>query len=390
MKWFIRLQSVVCLFALLGSSSVAQPYSNIYFFGDSLSDIGNDSFWSLGRIPGPSYYEGRFSNGPIYSERLAEGLGLGPLIRSASGGTNYAYGGAQTSGTGFPENLIIDDVDDQIDDFLDDVTVDANALHVLLVGANDFILGGETDVSVPIGRIAGELARLADGNVEQFLVLNLPLLGLTPDYNQTPASAFEWNSRAANFNIALSQTLDDFEDDYAAVDVTRLDMESLLSELVADSASLGFTNSTESAAPGLSAGAQFYDESQIVDEPNEYLFWDGVHPTTAVHTLLAEEAIRTVLPDGDYNRDGEVTIADYQVWRDTYGTRWRDAFNAEEDFAADGNANGIIDAGDYTLWRDAYALFAGSSVIPEPASMLLTLVSFASLTSVVGRRPRSQ
>lgn len=395
MNQAFRIIAAGLLLVLSASSLSALPYSDIYFFGDSLSDTGNTSYWTTDALfeflypdtPGPTYFEGRFSNGPVYSELLAAGLGLGPLVSSFDGGTNYAFGGAQTSGSGVIVSTAIDDVDEQVNDFLDLGPADPNALHVFLAGSNNFILGGETDESAPVADIAFELDRLASAGVQHLLVLNLPLFGLTPSYNQTATSRAEWNGRAETFNELLEQELDAFEIENPAVELVRLELETLLSDLVSSYTTYGFTNNTDSAAPGLEAGDSNYDESQIVAQPNQYLFWDGVHPTTAVHTLLAEDALRTVLPEGDYNRDGDITLADYQVWRDSYGMRWRDAFNADIAFAADGNANGVIDAADYTLWRDAYSLFAAGNLVPEPASIVLWFLWLASRMNGNSRRP---
>ena len=90
---------ILSLLLIAGNSLQAITVSEIVFFGDSLSDIGNTSSWSLGFVPGSAYWNGRFSNGPVFSERLSVKLGQGTLASSTAGGNNYAYGGAQTSGT---------------------------------------------------------------------------------------------------------------------------------------------------------------------------------------------------------------------------------------------------------------------------------------------------
>jgi phospholipase/lecithinase/hemolysin len=35
---------------------------------------------------------------------------------------------------------------------------------------------------------------------------------------------------------------------------------------------------------------------QLADKPDEFLFWDGIHPTKVAHALLAEEAATVLLP----------------------------------------------------------------------------------------------
>jgi phospholipase/lecithinase/hemolysin len=72
-----------------------RPKYDLFVFGDSLSDIGNLFEKTAGLVPSSSrYFEGRFSNGPLAVEILAEALGL-PSSRS----TNFAIGGARTDRT---------------------------------------------------------------------------------------------------------------------------------------------------------------------------------------------------------------------------------------------------------------------------------------------------
>ena len=50
----------------------AVAFDQIFVFGDSLSDTGNVLIGSDGTTPDPNaYFEGRFSNGPVWIERLA-------------------------------------------------------------------------------------------------------------------------------------------------------------------------------------------------------------------------------------------------------------------------------------------------------------------------------
>ncbi len=86
-------------------------------------------------------------------------------------------------------------------------------------------------------------------------------------------------------------------------------------------------------------------------------------------------------PPGDYNGDGEVTAADYVVWRNTLGST--------TDLAADGNHDGVVDAEDYLFWKDKFgsssvaATAPDSTPVPEPAAAGLAL---AGILAVVGWR----
>lgn len=84
---------------------------------------------------------------------------------------------------------------------------------------------------------------------------------------------------------------------------------------------------------------------------------------------------------GDYDIDGDVDNDDYQVWRNAYGS-----VVLADGLGADGNGDGLVNAADYTVWRDNLtggALAAADGAIPEPSTLLLTLViSSAGLTTI--------
>ena len=87
------------------AAAAAPSFSDVYFFGDSLSDTGNtnklfaDIPPPFGPIEVPNmddgpYAGGRFSNGPVWTEYLATGLGLaGAANPLHQGGNNFAYAG---------------------------------------------------------------------------------------------------------------------------------------------------------------------------------------------------------------------------------------------------------------------------------------------------------
>jgi hypothetical protein len=75
------------------------------------------------------------------------------------------------------------------------------------------------------------------------------------------------------------------------------------------------------------------------------------------------------LAPGDYNADGVVDAADYNLWRATFGSQTR--------LAADGNKNGVIDAADYAIWRSALVTARGVVAVaaPEPGTMCMILIA---------------
>ena len=96
----------------------------------------------------------------------------------------------------------------------------------------------------------------------------------------------------------------------------RLDVAQIFSDAINNPAAWGLTNVRDSAAPGLDPGAFFYNENRIVAHPEQYLFWDTIHPTAAIHTILGDYASRLLDgAPGDFDTDGEVDARDLTLWR---------------------------------------------------------------------------
>ena len=95
----------------------AGPFSSLVIFGDSLSDDGNNFAAGLfdpgqvatgnSYVPSFTYASHAYSNRPVWATDFAAKIGV-PLTASATGGTDYAYGGA-TMGpnpSAFPFSLL--------------------------------------------------------------------------------------------------------------------------------------------------------------------------------------------------------------------------------------------------------------------------------------------
>jgi phospholipase/lecithinase/hemolysin len=356
--------------ASIAASATAGPFSQLVIFGDSLSDVGNIAQATGGIYPGQYYWNNRFSNGPVYAEALASGLGL-PMVRSTAGGDNFAYGGAKTSGTGGLEGLFIRDIDEQVDQYLAARTTDPNSLFVVFAGSNDLV-GGQTNVSIPVNNLAEDIGRLIADGARNFLVPNLPLLGYTPRYNGSPTTLATYNTRTEQFNAALSTMLDGLEANNPALALHRFDTAALFNQALTNPAAFGFTNVTQSAAPGLQPGASSYNTNQIAPNPNEYVFWDDLHPTAAVHAILAEHMLQLFALAGDFNGDNTVDAADYIDWRRESGTSadydtWRAHFGQ----SAPGGASQSIGQG---------------AAVPEPHPWIAILAASALVAAWLRRR----
>jgi len=86
--------------------------------------------------------------------------------------------------------------------------------------------------------------------------------------------------------------------------------------------------------------------------------------------------------EGDYDVNGVVEAADYDLWRETFGET--------SDLRADGNDDGVVDAIDYAIWRDNFtppaAAQLGEQQVPEPTTAGLLGVAIAWICRANGRR----
>jgi outer membrane lipase/esterase len=247
---------------LVGMPAEAAPpaFTGLLVFGDSLSDTGN---------------AGRFSNGPVWVEHLAERIGLG-LQPARSGGTNYAVGGARAQGG--PT-----DVRAQVAAFLADCggSLDRNALYIVYGGGNDLLAAALAPDRDAVARNAATaLARavddLAAAGARRILVPNLPDIGIAPLVRaQGAAWAAEARRLTRAFNMTLQRALARVETARAAT-ILRLDVFLLAERVLADPAAAGFRDVTNPCLGGPCEGA---------------LFWDPVHPTTKAHARLAAAAL---------------------------------------------------------------------------------------------------
>jgi phospholipase/lecithinase/hemolysin len=352
---FRRAAAALVAALMWAAAAAGAPFNNLVVFGDSLSDIGNISQATFGTTPGQYYSNGRFSNGPVYAELFAAGLGLPTLTRSTAGGNDFAYGGAQTTGTGGFEGLFIRDVDEQVTQFLSSRTASANVLFLILTGAND-LNGGQTNVNAPVSSLSTSINRLVTAGARQFLVLNLPPLGDTPQHNGSASTRDQYDARSQQFNTALANMLDGVRSANPSVTISELDVFSFFNRVLADPQLFGFVNVTSSAAPGLQPGATSYNTSQIAANANQYLFWDDLHPTAAAHAVLAQRALDLFRLPGDFNRDNVDDAADYVLWRNGQGSTFIPY--------------------DQEIWRAHFGELAstagaGSTPVPEPSTAII-------------------
>jgi len=297
-RYCLLLSALVC--ALSGPAYAQPSYSELFVFGDSLTDSGNSFFVTAGAIPAAPYVQGRFSNGFNFADDLSLRLFGQPLVPSFNGGTNFAVGGS-TTGTANNVVPVRTGLLVQKDSFLQTfgrTTADANALYLVYGGSNDLFTAIDDvehnrkdpataeadtlrDAMANLGEIIGDLS---DRGARHFLVPDLGDLGKRPSLLNTPLSSFA-SQASAHFNDALERLLAGF----SGLDIHTLDVRAAFDDARAGVG--GFSNTTTPCYDGAITGGP---PSPCTD-PADHLFWDDIHPSARAHALLADRPFDAVM-----------------------------------------------------------------------------------------------
>ncbi len=282
-RWIISVVIAFCL--SLPTGTLAAEFSNIVAFGDSLSDNGNIYALSPESCPAQTYYQGRFSNGLVWVDYLAESDFLDATL------INNAYGGAETTGT-TPPGLI-----EQVAAYTLVSTLPDNALFTIWIGGNDF-LGGSADYEQSADNVTTALNALADFGAKNILVLNLPDLGAIPRNNGDEQASLLATTITESYNSALQENVEDFDEENSDIKVYYMDIFALFDDIRETPSKYGLNN-VDAICPNFLIADDF-------DNDDGYLFWDDIHPTTEAHEKIAEEVKALVAPSssGDDDDDG--------------------------------------------------------------------------------------
>jgi outer membrane lipase/esterase len=120
-----------------------------------------------------------------------------------------------------------------------------------------------------IGTIVDELQA---AGAQHIVVWNTPNLGITPAVSVGgPQAQFVGSFVADAMNDALALRL------AGEAGVATFDIFGFGSAAAADPGAFGFTNATDACGAVVAADC------------SKYFFWDGIHPTTAAHQLVADQ-----------------------------------------------------------------------------------------------------
>jgi outer membrane lipase/esterase len=326
--------------AVVAPSPGGQTITQVVAFGDSLSDAGTYNPTTADTNPDNDLPTGLiFSTKPGMTWAVYAAINYGQTLtpnRQVNfgvvgngggimelGGLNYAEGGAMVEtdvpnggvvmqplpgGGSVPVQLATSrSIRSQIDAYLATYgSFSGSQLVLIQGGANDFFgflrqvaadpsiaadpQNIQAIVTVTATAMVNQVARLRSAGATRIIYSNLPDLGLTPQFVNTPLKDLASQISAA-YNQAVAAAL-------SGLGVNIFDTADLLQRVSNDPASFGFENVTTPACTSMTTPNDPSTLSALICSPTTlvaanadltHLFADGVHPTARAHAMWADE-----------------------------------------------------------------------------------------------------
>ncbi|WP_420402303.1 autotransporter domain-containing protein [Nisaea sp.] len=316
--------------AFLSLSFAASADERYIFLGDSLVDNQNSFIATTLITPSnvvpqsPPYYNGRFSNGLNWTDRLAPtqlyymdyyfsnpdcatenaSNGLSSLCGSTTDpgaqegvSLSFAFGGAKAGTEDLPSNApgMITVLDDLTAYNSAGVVADVQgATFAILTGGNDYTnyANGTTNglteqgvVDQTLGFIQTGLQTASSLGARRAIVLNLFDLDRVPTLiSSFTADQLAQSERLSTLhNAGLPNYLASARAS-TGMEIILVDLDALYDDIDARASAYGFTNLTGQCISSNVSTGQCPDTAS----ENATLYWDGQHPTTAAHGYIYE------------------------------------------------------------------------------------------------------
>ena len=287
-----RLGIAAILISFSPLKATASSFSDFVFFGDSITDSGNVFVATGGEIEVPpfggiipqrSYASQTFSNDRVWAQYIADFNGLS-AEPSLIGGTNFAFGGATNQPL---EEVPSPSLEEQFA-FWQQATgnqADPDALYFLQGGPNDIriatTLGSDLAANAllqnAVDSIDTIVAGLIDAGANNIAVINAPNMGLTPE-----SILGDITDRATTlsqvYNTSLEQTLTSFQSE--PINLITIDSFDFINSITNDPTAFDLPETTITNLPCILPDS-------VCSNPDEYIFYDGIHPTSATQFQFA-------------------------------------------------------------------------------------------------------
>ena len=182
-----------------------------------------------------------------------------------------------------------------------------HTLYVIWAGGNDYL--GKADPTLTVNNIIASIKIILDHSSSTdknyFLIPNLPDLGETPYAIKRKEEGKILSDKSNKHNSILNEQLEILKSNPKYKDkavIIQLKIAEFFKDIITYPTSYGFTKVNEACY----SKNYLENDGKICANPNEYLFWDEIHPSKRAHCLignLAEKAlieaklIKDLIPD---------------------------------------------------------------------------------------------
>lgn len=327
--------------ALLRQLAAKNNVTCLLVFGDSSVDSGNNNALNTtmkSNFPpyGKDFFgkrpTGRFTNGRLATDFVAEAIGyrkvIPPFLDPNLKPEDLPYGVSFASAaTGFDDytaevsNVL--SVSKQLEYFahykihLRKLVGEAraefivrNALYLVSMGTNDFLQNYFLEPTRPkqfslqqyenflLNRFTRDIEAMHRLGARRLIVVGVLPLGCVPlmkTIRNQNTCVESLNSVAYTFNAKISQRLDSLKKKLG-LQVASVDVYGMIQRAVANPKKYGFVEGSKGCVgTGTIEYGDLCKGESTCSDPNQYVFWDSVHPTEKMYKLIADEAIEAVV-----------------------------------------------------------------------------------------------
>ncbi|KAI8079700.1 GDSL lipase/esterase [Gilbertella persicaria] len=273
---FVVLLPIASTFAY----SIIPKFEQLVVYGDSVTDNGNVYRATNKTYPAsPPYYQGRFSDGPVWLEYVSQYLSI-PV-------QDNGYGGATTNAddmTAIRNNFTVPGFIQQVE------TIHVNTaetLYMVEIGGNDLIgllyPGAFFDDHYPnydIHRISDNLIQgiqllINKYQAQDIVLMNIPSLDVFPGIEQ------KLKKQAAQLVIDYNQLVKDKIQSIKGARIQIFDFYSWVQQQMQKAKQYNMITDTAC-----------YDDVTSCNTPGNYFFWDTFHFETKVHKALSVSILK--------------------------------------------------------------------------------------------------
>ncbi|KAJ7518955.1 hypothetical protein O6H91_20G016800 [Diphasiastrum complanatum] len=337
---FTRTWFILILFAAVVSAAYGEHVMpSIIIFGDSTLDAGNNNYLETvvksnfppyGRDFNPKIPTGRFCNGFMVTDFIAERLGLPfpmPYLHPEAKGEKIVKGvNFASSGSGYfdgtAQNFNVASLKQQLQWYHsyrnklitivgreNASTILSEALHVISTGSNDYVNNYYLNPLLQEQYDTQEFQRklllsfeefvqeLYSAGARKIIATSLPALGCLPSQitlhgGGRSVCVDSINKQAAAFNEELRKDIIVLGENLKGLKLVYFDAYSMLLEASNNPIKFGFTHARRACCGlGLLATAILCNKLTpgTCSNASSYIFWDSFHPSSQFNLLIAND-----------------------------------------------------------------------------------------------------